>query len=35
MKNIKEFSKNYFEEIRKAVDKLDSEKIQKEGYINN
>lgn len=29
MKDIKEFSKNYFEELKKAVDKLDLEKIQK------
>ncbi len=29
MENLKNFSKNYFEEVRKAVDKLDLEKIQK------
>ncbi len=29
MENLKNFSKNYFKEVRKAVDKLDLEKIQK------
>lgn len=41
MENIKNFSKNYFNELKKAIDKLDLEKIQKvtevifEAYKNN